>query len=100
MLRKTATWLGTVGLLGGLLSCTALPQTGGPDREGAIDTQPLPSSDVVPLEWGPLVSVTEAPKMATSSLLWFQDESGSVRIVGFNHATRELWPSARLIRRR
>ncbi len=98
MLRRTAKWLGTVGLILVALSCTSLPQAGGAVGEEVATTQALPGADVVPLEWGRLVSVTVT--LRAPSLLWFQDDSGSVRIVSFDHSTRQLQPQATLIRRR
>jgi len=58
----------------------------------------LPSTDVVPAAWGKLISVTYVPAV-DASLLWFQDDSGTVRTVRFNNSTQRLWPQARVVRR-
>jgi hypothetical protein len=98
VLGRTAKWLGTVGLILVALSCKSLPQADGAVGEEVATTQAIPGADVVPLEWGRLVSVTVAPRAL--SFLWFQDDSGSVRIVKFDHSTKQLQQQATLIRRR
>jgi len=81
------------------ISCTALPSPGAPGEGGTITLQDLPSTDVVPLEWGALVSTSPVPG-TNASALWFQDDSGTVRMVGFDHQTQRLWAQAGVLRRR
>jgi hypothetical protein len=60
----------------------------------------LPNANQVPPEWGRLVTVSEANPAGNDYLLWFQDDSGTVRLVGYNRVSRHLWPTASIIRRR
>ena len=99
MSRRIGKWVGTVGLLLFVLSCTALPDTRTSSEGGGI-TVAVPAPDLVPIEWGTLVAVTPDPRGTAQSYLWLQDESGTIRLLGFNHATGQLWPRADLFRRR
>ncbi len=97
MLRKTAKWLGALGLTLAALSCTSVqPEQGDP---GTVTTEALPGVDVVPLEWGDLAAVTR-DQTTSISYLWFQNDSGAVRMVSFDHQRNRLWERAALIRRR
>jgi hypothetical protein len=91
-------WLGLVGLLLVPGACKPLEKPGAPGQGGALPEEALRSTDVVPLAWGKLVSVTYVPSV-DASFLWFQDDSGAVRAVRFNNTTQRLWPQARLVRR-
>jgi hypothetical protein len=91
--------LSILGLLLIPLGCAPLPQAGPPGEGGAIAVEDLPSTDVVPLSWGSLVSAYPMSGN-TSSALWFQDDSGTVRLVGFDHRTQRLWAQAGVLRRR
>ena len=91
-------WLGILGLMLIPLSCTPLPETIVPEGETVVILD-LPSTGAVPLEWGSLVSVTVAPWDGWS-LLWLQDDSGTIRMVAFDHSAQQLRPEAVLIRRR
>lgn len=95
---RVGRWLGTLGLFLILLSCTALPETGVPDGE-MVGIEALPSTDMVPLEWGSLVSVTPTGWQGTS-VLWFQDDAGNIRAVTFDPTVDQLRPEAYVIRRR
>jgi hypothetical protein len=90
------------GILGLLLippSCTALPERG-PGGEGEMaESQELPSRQMVPIEWGSLVSVTPSEEPSIS-LLWFQDDAGTVRIVALDLRGPRFRPRATVIRRR
>lgn len=98
MSGRIGKWVGTVGLLLLVLSCTAFPDTRA-SREGAeVAILDVPAPDLVPLEWGTLVAVT--PGFPPSSRLWFQDESGTIRIVTYDHETDQLVAQGRLLRRR
>ena len=98
MSKRTAVWLGLVGLLVLPLGCKPLPRAGASGQAGVLPEEALPSTDVVPLSWGKLVSVTYVPTV-DASFLWFQDDAGNVRAVRFNNGTQRMWPQARLVRR-
>jgi hypothetical protein len=78
------------------LSCAKLPE---PGTGSTLAVQELPSLTVVPVEWGTLVSTSPMPN-ARASALWFQDDSGTVRMVAVDHELAQLWPQALVIRRR
>jgi hypothetical protein len=59
----------------------------------------MPYTDAIPTDWGKLVSVT-ADAEWTYSIMWFQDDSGTVRLVGFHTASRQLLDSVGVIDRR
>ena len=99
MSHRTAVWLGLVGVLLGPLACKPLPKAGTPGQNGELAEQALPSTDVVPLSWGKLVSVTYVPTV-DASFLWFQNDSGEVRAVRFNNSTQRMWAQARVVRRK
>ncbi len=100
MSRRIGKWVGTVGLLLFVLSCTALPDTG-PGFEGReITLLDVAAPDLVPIEWGTLVAVTTDPGGNVQSNLWFQDESGTIRLVGYDLLAGQLWPQATVFRRR
>ena len=62
------------------LSCAELP---GPETGGEqVPQETLPSPVAIPAEWGDLVSVTTGVRFASGSLLWFEDQAGTVRMVG------------------
>ena len=97
MLRGLTGRLGTIGVVLISLSCTKLPEAGTPGRMAVQDLPP--SLAVVPLEWGSLVAASPMAG-ANASALWFQDDSGTVRLVAYDHETLQLWPQAKVIRRR
>ena len=98
MSSRATRCLGTCILLLTPLSCRSLPQTAPPSEGGPAAEEALPSTDAVPIEWGDLAAVSYAePNM---SLLWFQDDSGVVRVAAFSNTYRRFWPNARVIRRR
>ena len=99
MCRRMGAWVGTVWLLPFVLSCTALPDTGA-TREGGVTILDVPAPDLVPIEWGTLVAVTPDPAGNRQSYLWFQDELGTIRSVGYNHDTRQLFAQAASFRRK
>jgi hypothetical protein len=61
--------------------------------------QLMPYTDAIPAAWGDLISVT-ADAEWTYSTMWFQDDSGSIRLVGFHHDNRQLLDSVAVINRR
>jgi hypothetical protein len=78
------------------LSCAKLPE---PGSASTLMVQELPSLNEVPVGWGALVSTSPMPN-ANASALWFQDDSGTVRMVAVDHELSKLWPQALVIRRR
>ena len=99
MSRRIGKWVGTVGLLLFLTSCTALLDRGASREGGEITILDVPTPDLVPIEWGTLVAVTPVSGVAQSNL-WLQDESGTIRVIGYNHANNQLRAQGRLLRRR
>jgi hypothetical protein len=75
-------------------------QTGALRAEGGEDV-PLETlaSNQVPRSWGRLVSVTMDPINPTGVVLWFEDDAGQVRMIGFDRAEHRLWKDGRIIRR-
>jgi hypothetical protein len=80
------------------LSCARLDRGAAAGEGAELEPQTLPSTDMVPLEWGNLVSVTSAAT-GDARLLWFQDEAGTIRVVAYKSLPPQLWPTARVIRR-
>jgi hypothetical protein len=80
------------------VSCVKMPEWA-PAGEGDIATEDLPDADAIPLAWGKLVSVT-ITEQDYFYQLWFQDEAGNVRMVGYDLRTNRLIPKARLFSRR
>jgi hypothetical protein len=81
------------------MSCARLPDVGSPGEGGQLPEQELPTTDLVPLEWGRLVTVTPVAD-GGASRLWFQDDSGQIRRVVLDENTLRLWPNATVIPRR
>ena len=92
MIRSAGKYVFLLVLLVPIVSCTRLPE-GGP-----LAVQQLPSTDSVPLEWGRLVAVSPRTLGATSQL-WFEDDSGQIRLVVYDEGTRQLSTHATIIPR-
>jgi hypothetical protein len=99
MLRRVPRYIGISLLCLAPVACRDLPRRT-PAGEGGVATVLMPSTDAIPSEWGSLISVTDAPHNAAASILWLQDDSGTIRVVGFDHETLRCWPSVRVIHRR
>jgi hypothetical protein len=56
-------------------------------------------SNEVPRDWGRLASVTIDPVNENGILLWFEDEAGNVRMIGYDRSEYRLWKNGRIIRR-
>jgi len=89
MCRKTGLWILVAVLLVPTFSCTRLPES--PTQKGATvaSVQP-PSSDSIPAEWGKLVSVTSNATYPGWFQLWFEDGTGTVRLVPFDLQTKHF----------
>jgi len=99
MCRKTGLWVLVVVLLLTTLSCARLPES--PAQKGVmVGAAQLPASDSIPSEWGKLVSVTSNPAYPGWFQLWFQDETGTVRMVAFNLQTKQLDSNAVVLARK
>jgi hypothetical protein len=87
--RKVMVFLLLVFLLSAI-ACTRIPEAPTQDK-GTLGTEELPALDSVPSAWGPLTAVTTTPLYPGWFQLWFQDQSGKIRMVRFdskNHALR------------
>lgn len=80
------------------LACRELPGASAL-QESPRQMEPMPYDDAIPEEWGDLISVT-ADANWTYSTMWFQDDSGTIRLVGFYNENRQLLDSVVVIERR
>jgi len=69
-------------------------ELGGP--EVPMDTL---ASNQIPSDWGRLAAVTPDPLYRTGVLLWFEDEAGNVRMIGYDRNEYRFWKYGRIIRR-
>jgi hypothetical protein len=78
------------------LACARIsnPPRGAP---GELETESLTMADTLPLAWGKLVSVTPSDQV---DRLWFQNDSGEIRIVTYIHDQNRFWSMAPVIRRK
>lgn len=67
--------------------------------EGDIGFEKLPRTDLIPLDWGDLVSVSSANGEAGWVQLWFQNEKGDIHMAVYNTRKMRLYPNARVFRR-
>lgn len=89
MIGKIVIRLFLAALLLSALSCARLPET--PAASGAaLSSEQLPAPDSIPAAWGRLVSVTSNPAFPGWFQLWFEDETGTVRMAAFNFKTKQL----------
>lgn len=83
MFRQACLWLLVIVLLLPAFSCSRLPKQA--EEKGApLAFVQLPGTDSIPADWGKLVSVTTTPTYPGWFQLWFQDDSGKVRMVAFD----------------
>ena len=99
MFRKTAICLFVVVLLVPALSCTRMPEKAAPVGP-VLATEQLPAPDAIPAAWGKLVSVTTNPAYPNWFQLWFEDETGTVRMAAYNHRTGQFDTKATVFARR
>jgi hypothetical protein len=87
--RRKLGSLGFLALAVVLLACEKLPDGSGGGR-GALAVKEAPSPDSVPLAWGNLVSVTVDPTTREALRLWFQNDSGEIRVLNVTSSGTEL----------
>ena len=93
-----------VGVLGVLASCTRIaeeeegPFRRTPGTPGAVPIEALGDSVSVPSAWGDLIAVSDYDSYP-ASLLWLQDEDGTIRIVTYDHNRAGFWRYAMVLRR-
>jgi len=93
MLVRRGTCLALITLLL-VLSCARLEHRPEP-TEGDIAVVEMPSPDSIPAAWGDLIAVSNSADFAHLFQLWFQDEEGTIRMVGYNLRTNEFQPDIR-----
>lgn len=94
--RKTICLIVVVFLLS-VLSCTRLDA---PPKGVPLGTEKLSDLKSIPLEWGKLVSVSTSPVYEGTFQLWFQDDSGKIRVVSFTVKDRCLFPDVVVVPRK
>lgn len=86
-----------LGLLLAPLACTKLPGVAQSAPGTGPTVEAVRSSDSIPLHWGKLISVTgEFP----TQKVWFQNDAGELRVIGFNYSTRRFDSLALVIHRK
>lgn len=99
MRRHACIWFLVAVLLLPAFSCSRLPDKSA--KEGpTVGSEQLPALDSIPAEWGRLVSVTTSPAFPNWFQLWFENETGTVRMAAFNFRTRQLDPDAMIFARK
>ncbi len=93
-LRKYLVFLGLVAIS---VSCRRLDQEAPP---GGAPVESLADAVSVPSEWGNLINVMQHPARTHITLLWFQDDEGTIRVVRYNTRTTRLSIEATVIHRR
>jgi hypothetical protein len=79
------------------MSCTKIQQ---PSAEGgALTTEKLAQTNLIPSDWGKLISVAISPDFPRLAQLWFQDEKGDIRLVFYEMSQNKIRPTAVLFRR-
>jgi hypothetical protein len=79
--------------------CERLPRAAEPGGPGAVPAESLATTNVIPAAWGRLVSVTHPEWASRTSLLWFEDDSGTVRIASYDHLSRRFRTWVSVVRR-
>jgi hypothetical protein len=92
-------WILVAALLLPAISCSRLPEKA-VQQAPTVASEQLPALDSIPPEWGRLVSVTTNPAFPNWFQLWFEDETGTVRMAAFDFRTKQLDPSALIFARK
>lgn len=99
MRRHACIWFLVAVLLLPAYSCSRLPEK--PPQTGApAASEQLPAPDSIPSQWGKLVSVTTNPAFPNWFQLWFEDETGTVRMAAFDFRSKQFDPDAIVLPRR
>ena len=77
------------------VSCARLPR----GEEGDMPRDKLTQIHSIPAEWGDLIAVTRHVTYPRVHRLWFQDEDGNIRVIGYDGAAERFSGAAMLIRR-
>ena len=93
-LRKCLVFLGRLAIS---VCCRKLDQEAPP---GGAPVESLADAVSVPSEWGDLIDVMQHPTRGQITWLWFQDDEGTIRVVGYNTLTTRLSTDATVIHRR
>jgi hypothetical protein len=91
-------WIWLLVLFLALVGCKPLSPIGASAGGEKATVQPLSTPDMIPAHWGHMVAVTEQGTNDFS--LWFEDEAGNIRMIGYNRTVQQLWSHSTLIRRR
>lgn len=88
-------------LVASAAACTRLPQEGSPGMPGSVPAEVLDDAAVttIPAEWGTLVGADNDPLSRNHTLLWFEDEEGTIRFIAYNHVSSRFQTTAAVIRR-
>jgi len=65
-----------------LVSCAKLPESQ-PSIEGKLKMEIAECGDVIPLEWGNLVSVSSVTYYPGWVQMWFQDRDGNIHMIPY-----------------
>jgi hypothetical protein len=95
MLGRTAGALLLAAAVCSVVSCRKIET---PTGAAAIPSQSLRGTTSIPANWGQLVSVSSETTNPDLVQLWFQDNSGTIRMVVYRLKTGELL-NVRLFRR-
>ena len=76
-------------------SCERIPEK---ETHDDVAVEWLEDDDAIPMEFGQLVAVSTRPNQITTRL-WYVDEEGTVRIVGYGNRTSRLELRVRVLRR-
>lgn len=93
MTHRIRSCLASALVLVPLAGCTRLDRQ--PDQWPELAAESL-ATMAFPAEWGNLVAVSADPRV---DRLWFQNDSGEIRIAFFDHGANRIWAVARLIPR-
>jgi hypothetical protein len=87
------------GLVLSVAACERLPRAAEPGTPGSVPGESLATTNTLPAEWGRLVSVTHPEWASRTSLLWFEDDGGTVRVANYDHQSRRFRPWVSVVRR-
>ena len=92
-------WIGALvcaAIVMAMPGCRPLETSG--EKSGGLPAEALPSTSVIPASWGRLAGVSSAANYPDLVQLWFEDDSGVVRLAVFRVTTGELINARRVTR--